>query len=159
MAQIALGIGTSHAPQLSTPPQEWGQRARADHRNPALAFRGGDYSFAELSELRNAAFAGECEPALQADRHRRSRAAIDELGRIVGDAGLDVLVVVSSDHKETFGDELLPQFAVYWGETCSTSRSPRRTWTRCRPGWPSPRSPTSRRTAPRGRATASSPCT
>ena len=27
MAQIALGIGTSHGPQLSTPPQEWGQRA------------------------------------------------------------------------------------------------------------------------------------
>jgi hypothetical protein len=117
MAQIALGIGTSHGPQLSTPPQEWGQRARADHRNTALAFRGGDYSFSELSQLRNAAFAGECEPALQAERHRRSRAAIDELGRIVADRGVDVLVVVSSDHKETFGDELLPQFAVYWGET------------------------------------------
>ena len=41
MAQIALGIGTSHGPQLSTPPGEWGQRATADHRNPALAFRGG----------------------------------------------------------------------------------------------------------------------
>jgi hypothetical protein len=117
MAQIALGIGTSHAPQLSTPPEEWGQRARADHRNTALAFRGGDYSFSELSGLRSAAFAGECEPALQAERHRRSRAAIDELGRIVRDSGVDVLVVVSSDHKETFDDELLPQFAVYWGET------------------------------------------
>ncbi|MGA9834626.1 MAG: hypothetical protein WBQ71_26200, partial [Trebonia sp.] len=62
MAQIALGIGTSHGPQLSTPPEQWGQRAAADHRNSALAFRGGDYSFAELSELRGAAFAAECEP-------------------------------------------------------------------------------------------------
>jgi 3-O-methylgallate 3,4-dioxygenase len=117
MAHIGLGIGTSHAPQLSTPAEEWGQRARADHRNPALAYRGGDHSFEELSRLRGAAFAEECDPDLQRERHARSRAAIDELGRIVRDSGVDVLVVVSSDHKETFTDELLPQFAIYWGET------------------------------------------
>ena len=117
MAQIALGIGTSHGPQLSTPPEEWGQRASADRRNPALAFRGGDYSFDELSALRGAAFAAECAPGVQAGRHARSRAAIDELGRIIRAANIDVLVIVSSDHKEIYGDELLPQFAVYWGET------------------------------------------
>ena len=26
-------------------------------------------------------------------------------------------MVVWSDHKETFDDELLPQFAFYWGDT------------------------------------------
>jgi hypothetical protein len=117
MAQIALGIGTSHGPQLSTPPQEWGQRASADRRNPALAFRGADYSFEELSELRGAAFAAECELDVQRERHARSRAAIEELGRIIRAADIDVLVIVSSDHKEIYGDELLPQFAIYWGET------------------------------------------
>jgi hypothetical protein len=117
MAQIALGIGTSHGPQLSTPPEEWGQRAAADRRNPALAFRGGDYSFAELNELRGAAFAAECELDVMRERHARSRAAIDELGRIIRAADIDVLVIVSSDHKEIYGDELLPQFAIYWGET------------------------------------------
>jgi hypothetical protein len=117
LAQITLGIGTSHGPQLSTPPQEWVQRAAADRRNPALAFRGADYTFDELSRLRGAAFAAQCDPAVQAERHARSRAAIGELGRIIRAAGIDVLVVVSSDHKEVYGDELLPQFAVYWGET------------------------------------------
>lgn len=117
MAQIALGIGTSHGPQLSTPPQEWGQRAAADRRNPALAFRGGDYSFDELNALRGAAFAAETSPDVMRERHARSRAAIDEVGRIIRAAELDVLVIVSSDHKEIYGDELLPQFAVYWGET------------------------------------------
>jgi hypothetical protein len=117
MAQIALGIGTSHGPQLSTPPQEWSQRASADRRNPALAFRGADYTFDGLSKLRGAAFAAECQPDVQLERHMRSRAAIGELGRIVRAAAIDVLVIVSSDHKEIYGDELLPQFAVYWGET------------------------------------------
>jgi hypothetical protein len=117
MAEIALGIGTSHGPQLSTPPEEWGQRAAADHRNPALAFRGGDYSFDELSQLRGTGFAAECDPGVQRERHARSRAAIDELGRVIRAASIDVLVVVSSDHKEIYGDELLPQFAIYWGDT------------------------------------------
>jgi 3-O-methylgallate 3,4-dioxygenase len=117
MAQIALGIGTSHAPQLSTPPEEWGQRARADQQNPALAFQSRDYSFDKLKLLRKAGLAGECDLELQRERHRRSRAAIGELGRLVRDSGVDALVIVSSDHKETFGDDLLPQFAVYWGDT------------------------------------------
>lgn len=116
MAEIVLGVGTSHGPQLSTPPQEWGQRAAADRRNTALAFRGADYSFDELSQLRGAAFAGECEPEVQAERYARSRAAIGELGRIIRASGVEVLVVVSSDHKELYGDELLPQFAIYWGD-------------------------------------------
>jgi hypothetical protein len=117
MARIRLAVGTSHAPQLSTPAEEWGQRAVADRRNPALAFRGGDYTFEELSRLRGAAFAHECDVGLQRTRHKACRAAIDELGRIVRASGVDVLVVVSSDHKETFTDELLPPFAIYWGET------------------------------------------
>ncbi|OLT18866.1 hypothetical protein BJF78_11805 [Pseudonocardia sp. CNS-139] len=117
MAHIGLAVGTSHAPQLSTPPEEWGQRAVADRRNSALAFRGGDYTFEQLSALREAAFADECDVDLQRARHTACRAAIDELGRVVRASGVDVLVVVSSDHKEVFGDELLPPFAVYWGET------------------------------------------
>jgi len=117
MAQLALGIGTSHGPQLGTPPEEWGQRAAADRRNPALAFRGRDYSFDELSQLRGGAFAGECDLDAQRERHARCRLAIDELGRVIRAASIDVLIVVSSDHKEIYGDELLPQFAVYWGDT------------------------------------------
>ena len=58
MAQIALGIGTSHAPQLGTPPDQWGQRAQADRANPALVFRGEEYTFDELNELRGAGVRG-----------------------------------------------------------------------------------------------------
>lgn len=115
MATITLGFGTSHAPQLSTPPEQWGQRAIADRRNLELAFRCEDYTYDELAAVRPS-FAAECDPAVSAERYARSRAAINELGRRVCDADLDALVVVSSDHKEIFDDELLPQFAIYWGD-------------------------------------------
>jgi 3-O-methylgallate 3,4-dioxygenase len=116
MAELVVGIGTSHAPQLSTPPGEWGQRATADRRNPALAYRGRDYTYEDLRAARPS-FADECRPEIMAEHHARSRAAIDELGRITRKAAVDVLVVVSSDHKEIFTDELLPQFALYWGDS------------------------------------------
>jgi 3-O-methylgallate 3,4-dioxygenase len=117
VASISLGIGTSHAPQLGTPPEQWGQRAKADRANNALVFHGKDYPFEDLRGLRNSAFAGECEPDVWQARHAASRAAIDVLGRTIHASELDALVIVSSDHKETFSDELLPQFAVYWGDT------------------------------------------
>ena len=36
MAQIVLGLGTSHSPQLSTPPDLWRNHGERDKRNPDL---------------------------------------------------------------------------------------------------------------------------
>lgn len=117
MAEISLAIGTSHAPQLGTPPEQWGERAKADRANPALVYQGKEYPYGALRDLREAAFAADCEPEVWRRRHAASRAAIAALGAAVHAAALDVLVIVSSDHKEVFRDELLPQFAVYWGDS------------------------------------------
>src|SRR3979409_733457 len=38
MAKIVLGIGTSHPPLLSLPPEMWPEYARGDERNPELAY-------------------------------------------------------------------------------------------------------------------------
>ena len=52
MADIILGIGTTHGPLLATPPDAWDGRAEVDRKNPALAWRDGTYSFEELYEVR-----------------------------------------------------------------------------------------------------------
>lgn len=117
MAELVLGVGTSHGPLLNTPPEDWGQRATADRANKALVYRGEQYAYDELLALRAPGFAAECELDVRRRHHAACRADIEELGRRIKAAELDVLVVVSSDHKEVFGDELLPQFAFYWGDT------------------------------------------
>ena len=38
MAKIVLGIGTSHTPLLSLPPEMWPEYAKGDERNPELSF-------------------------------------------------------------------------------------------------------------------------
>src|SRR6201984_3653593 len=105
MAQLAMGVGPSHGPLLNTPPAEWEQRARADRRNKELIYRGDSYDFDGLRAARGRDFGDESARAGRQARHAPCRAAIDELGRRVKAAALDVLVVVSSDHKEIFDDE------------------------------------------------------
>lgn len=117
MARIVAGVGSSHAPQLATPPEEWGQRAAADKRNKALIFQGKEYAYDTLNVLRGSAFAGQITLDVARERYARGRAGIKELGRFLRSTAPDVLVIVSSDHKETYNDELLAPFAVYWGDT------------------------------------------
>src|SRR5436853_5204404 len=80
MAEIVLGIGTSHGPLLNTPPEEWGQRAEADRRNPSLYFRGRAYDFTALTDARAAeGFEREITPERTAERHAACQRAIDAL--------------------------------------------------------------------------------
>src|ERR1700733_10900826 len=116
-AQLRVGGGPSHGRLRNTPPAEWEQRAAADRRNKELIYRGDSYDFDGLRAARGRDFSGECALEVRQARHAACRAAIAELGRRVKAAALDVLVVVSSDHKEIFDDELMPEFAVSWGDS------------------------------------------
>ena len=51
MAEIVLGIWTTHGPQLSTTPEQWMLRVPADRKRRHW-FKGKEYSFEELVELR-----------------------------------------------------------------------------------------------------------
>lgn len=116
MAEIVVAIGTSHGPQLKTPPGDWHRRGAFDRRNDALVYQGRDHTYAELAAARPD-FGEQIEPEVQQARYDASRAAMAHLGAVVRAAEPDVLVIVSSDHKEIFGDDSLPPFAVYWGAT------------------------------------------
>lgn len=116
-SNLSVAAGTSHGPLLNTPPSEWGQRAGADRVNPSLIYRGREYTYRELAALRHGAFADDCAPDVWNRRHAACRVAIDAVGDVLRDSRLDALVIVSSDHKEVFDDTLLPQFAVYWGDS------------------------------------------
>src|SRR5215469_11881094 len=52
MAQIVLGLGTSHGPQLFLKPEQWELRAEADRQNKQHWFRGKAYDFPALEALR-----------------------------------------------------------------------------------------------------------
>lgn len=117
MTKIVAGIGSSHGPQLKAmPPEAWETRGTADRKSKNLKFRGNTYSYEELKAERED-FSSEITHEAMAQRWANCQAAMDKLSRYILDADVDVLVIVSSDHKEVYGDELLAPFTVFWGDS------------------------------------------
>lgn len=118
MAEITLGVGTSHGPMLSTPPDKWGMRAEADRANKELCFRGRRLSFDELLRERGGpdAFAAEIGPDVWARRHDQCARAIESLRAEIEAAAPDAIVIVTDDQREMFGRDLQPALGVYTGD-------------------------------------------
>lgn len=118
MAKIVLGMATSHGPMLSTPPEQWGERVVADRRSAELYFHGKPYKFDDLARIRaQENFAAEVTPEKWRARHAACTAGLLSLSEVYSKAAPDVAVIIGDDQKETFLDDNMPAFGVYWGET------------------------------------------
>src|SRR6195256_3246972 len=115
MAEIVLGIGTSHGPLLSTPPEQWDLRAKADRANKQHYFRGKTYDYESLLRERAPGFAKEIEMESRRERYERSQKALDAVGRKFKDVAPDAFVIVGNDQREIFSDALTPAITVFRG--------------------------------------------
>src|SRR5215510_9084507 len=108
MAQIVLGMGTSHGPMLSTPPEDWALRVAAD-RQAQHPFKGKVYGFNDLVELRKPEnLAAQIGIEIWRKRHAACREAINTLTKVFAEAKPDVAVIVGNDQKEIFRDATTP---------------------------------------------------
>jgi 3-O-methylgallate 3,4-dioxygenase len=119
MAKIVLGIASSHGPMLSTPPDQWWQRAEADRKGRTdLWFQGKQYKFAELVEARkDEQLEQQITPEMFAERHAACQAGIAGLAETFERVAPDVAVIIGDDQEEVFLDDNMPAFCVYWGDT------------------------------------------
>lgn len=115
MAKIALGIGSSHGPMLSTPPDMWHLRGEADRKNPKHFYRGEAYDFQKLLAARRPGFAAEITPAERQKRYDACQRALDTLAAKFREVRPDAVVIVGNDQRELFTDENTPAFLVYTG--------------------------------------------
>jgi OH-DDVA oxygenase len=118
MADIVLGIGTSHSPMLSLAPDQWDLRTDADRAESAHPYRGGTYTFDELNDVRDV---GEFDPQnglnVRQVRFARCQVGLDALADKLAAVKPDVLVVIGDDQKDWFLDDIQPAFTIYHGET------------------------------------------
>lgn len=115
MADVVLGIGTSHGPMLVTSTESWGQRVPFDraHRH---RWRGRDWTFDELLRARDAEkFAAQSTKAVWDARQARCQANIETLADILAEARVDVAVIVGNDQNEIYRNTLNPAFGVHYG--------------------------------------------
>ena len=118
MAEIVLGMWTTHGPTLSTTPEQWLLRLPADHENKAHPFRLNTYTFDELVELRkDEKLAEKASLEERTERYARCQAAIAEMARIYEDAKIDVAVIFGNDQQELFTSKIMPSFTIFNGTT------------------------------------------
>jgi hypothetical protein len=117
MARLVLGIGASHTPMLNAPAEDWPRFIDRDGVRDFLDKEGRPATYAELLARAEPHVAAELTPERFAARHAEAQAGVARLREAIRRAELDALIVVGDDHKELYGDDNLPSFVVYYGET------------------------------------------
>lgn len=129
MAEIVLGIGSSHGPQLALTPDQWHRRATADRQNPALWYRGRTYTFDELVEERGPdRFQSELGEEKARARFEACQRAIHHLAQTLERVAPDVVVIVGDDQHEVFEAGNAPAISVYWGDTIDDAPAESEDW-------------------------------
>ncbi len=110
MAEIVLGIGTSHSPQLSVRASEWHLLREKDEHDPRLDYQG-------LLRRAKPNIDRELTEDKMRDRDEACQKGIAVLGGVLQKANADVIVVFGDDQHEQFDDGNMPTFALYHGSS------------------------------------------
>jgi hypothetical protein len=118
VAEIVLGIGTSHSPLLNSPAEDYAKHAEIDAKGRKLLDKDGEpCSYGELLAKADPAIKQQIEPAVLTERANRCTANIERIAKVIEDAKLDALIVIGDDQNEQFSDDNMPAMLIYWGET------------------------------------------
>jgi OH-DDVA oxygenase/3-O-methylgallate 3,4-dioxygenase len=118
MAEIVLGMWTTHGPTLSTTPEQWLLRLPSDHARKDHPFRGKTYDFPALVALRKSEnLASKATIEERTRRHAACRAAIERMADMFEAAKPDVAVIFGNDQNELFLDDVMPALTVFDGPT------------------------------------------
>jgi hypothetical protein len=118
MAQLVLGIGTSHTPMLNAPPEDWPRFYERDSkRTNLLDTEGRLTSYEEQLKHAPAGISAEIAPERMEARHAAVEGAMARLGDYLREARLDTLIVVGDDQDELYHPDNMPGMLVYYGES------------------------------------------
>src|ERR1700678_846337 len=110
MADVVLGLGVSHSPQVSTPWESWPKMRQTDESGPHVP--------PHMDAL--------LRPQALEERFDRVQAAIERVRNVLHAAGpLDSIVIFGDDQHEQFDEDNMPAIAVYTGASCAVNE-PRR---------------------------------
>ena len=120
MAQIVIGLGTSHSPLVVTEARMWEQRAISDRSNRELYDRDGKRCTYE--DLARSGRRYERESGLEhlTGQSRAVQAALDRLAAELASARPDVVMIVGDDQHELFDAGNMPAVSIFCGDEATT---------------------------------------
>jgi hypothetical protein len=122
MANIVLGLGTSHTPMLTLTAEQWQHRANADYGNQQLNLSDGRLlTYAQVLAEVGPRYAEEVTPALLDRKAAACERALDRLADDFAAAEPDVVLIVGDDQRELFTDANQPAISLFHGQEIITS--------------------------------------
>lgn len=119
MAEIVLGLGSSHTPLLTLPAHEWLIRAEVDYKNPKLNLSDGRMLNYEALAKEVGESHDISEETLKV-KEKACQAALDRLADELRAAEPDAVIIIGDDQEELFDASIQPMISVFWGETVRT---------------------------------------
>jgi hypothetical protein len=115
MADIVIGIASSHTPQLSSGVDMWPDHALRDQRYPLLGKDASFHTYEETLAGADPRMAEELKPEVWEGKYQRVQAAIESLAAALKAADADLALVIGDDQRELFVDDGIPAFACFTG--------------------------------------------
>ena len=124
-ARLVAAYGSSHSTMLFSAEANWQKLFdHVDVKVPVHDTEGIERSFDYLLAHLPSDAAERIAPALMAQRHQATMAALDRLQRNIAADALDVLVIVGDDQRELFKDHSRPAMAIYTGAQIRNAAAP-----------------------------------
>jgi len=122
MADIVIGIRTSHSPLLASPPEDYPKHAEIDASGRKLIdWDGKPRTYGELLDMADPAIKDLIKPEVLEERAARCTANIARIAKAIADAKLDTLIIVGDDQNEQYSDDNMPAILIYTGETIANN--------------------------------------
>jgi hypothetical protein len=113
MAQIVLGIGTSHTPMLLVDRADLPRYEENDRRLSLLGLDGAQVTFDALAASAPDRHGINVTAEHLSARHAAAHEALAALSDAIASAALDALIVIGDDQKEMLRAEPFPPLLVY----------------------------------------------
>lgn len=120
MAQLVLGLGTSHSPLVVTDAPMWEQRAISDRSNPELYDRDGTQCTYDDLVRAGRSYPRESSLEYLTAQSRAVQAALDRLAAELAAARPDVVMIIGDDQHELFDAGNMPAVSIYYGDSATT---------------------------------------
>ena len=125
MARIVLGIGSSHSPQVNTPPELWaGHAARDMYEYSLVDHAGNPTTYEHLLAGADPGLRAQLTPEVKQRRHDACQAAIGRLAARIEEVAPDVVIIIGEDQHELFQEDCMPALLVYWGDKLVSAPHP-----------------------------------
>ena len=135
MADIVLGLGTSHTPMLLASDETLPRFRETDEKMKHRDKEGRPVTYGELLEKADPELAHLVAPENLVARQNKARAAARHLRDVLANAHLDALIVFGDDQNESYKEDCRPAFAIYYGGTICNSNEQHESYRLRFPEW------------------------